>query len=183
MKTCEQTAGQTVWEHGISVHEHTKRIISGETDGMRIPDWFLENREKIISNLHTVAVIHNYTLYHDCGKSYCRVVDDNDNGKVHFPDHATVSGATYLSATGDQVVSNLIHYDMAIHTSNAEEIGKLCQEWGVQNSMTLLVVALAEIHSNARLFGGTDTISFKSKIKNWDRRSKQIFKTFFGEVK
>jgi hypothetical protein len=70
---------------------------------------------------------------------------------------------------------------MAIHTANADEIAKLCVEWDVEDAMTLLVAALAEIHSNARLFGGIDSVSFKSKWKNWDRRGKQIIKTFFGE--
>jgi hypothetical protein len=46
--------------------------------------------------------------------------------------------------------------------------------------MTLLVAALAEIHSNAQLFGGIESVSFKSKWKNWDRRGKQIMK-IFGE--
>lgn len=179
MKVCSQTAGQSVWDHGTSVHHYFNRIIAGDTEGMRIPDWFNQYRDKIVSSLHPARVIHDYTVYHDCGKPYCRVVDDA--GKVHFPNHAEVSASTYFGATEDTVVSNLIGYDMAIHTANADEIAKLCVEWDVEDAMTLLVAALAEIHSNARLFGGIDSVSFKSKWKNWDRRGKQIIKTFFGE--
>lgn len=171
MKNCEQTAGQSVWDHGISVHQYFKRIIAGDTEGMRIPDWFNQHRDKIIANLHVTQVIHDYTVYHDCGKPYCRVEDVE--GKVHFPDHANVSARTYLDATEDPLVSNL--------TASADEIAKLCVEWDVEDAMTLLVAALAEIHSNARLFGGIESVSFKSKWKNWERRSKQIIKTFFGE--
>lgn len=179
MKNCEQTAGQSVWDHGVSVHQYFNRIINGDTEGMRIPDWFIQNRDKIIANLHSTQVIHDYTVYHDCGKPYCREVDSE--GKVHFPKHAEVSAHTYISATEDTVVSNLIGYDMSIHTANAEQIDKLCAEWDIKDAMTLIIAALAEIHSNARLFGGIESVSFKSKWKNWDRRSKQIFKTFFRE--
>lgn len=179
MKNCEQTAGQSVWDHGTSVQHYFNRIIAGDTEGMRIPDWFIQGRDKIVANLHTPQVIHDYTVYHDCGKPYCREVDAE--GKVHFPNHAHVSSITYLDVTDDALVSNLIGYDMEIHTANADGIAKLCVEWDVEDAMTLLVAALAEIHSNARLFGGIESVSFKSKWKNWDRRGKQIFKTFFGE--
>lgn len=177
MKNCEQTVGQSVWDHGISVCHYFNRIVENNTEGMRIPEWFIHGKDKIFANLHDQKVINNYTIYHDCGKPYCRTADEE--GKIHFPNHAEISKGTYFAATEDTVVSNLIGYDMAIHTASSDEIAKLCMVWNVKDAMTLLVVALAEIHSNARLFGGIESISFKSKWKNWDRRGKQIFKTFF----
>lgn len=177
MQTCEQTAGQNVYQHGVSVYQYFTQIVNGETQHMRIPDWFVKHRMKIIDNLHTNQVIHDYTVYHDCGKSYCRIVDNE--GKVHFPNHAEVSKKTYLDATGDCIVANLIGNDMVIHTASADEINHM--KWSICDAMTLLVAALAELHSNARLFGGIESISFKSKWKNLDRRGKQICKTFFGD--
>jgi hypothetical protein len=180
MQNCEQTAGQTVYQHGISVHSYFTQIVNGDTENMRIPDWFNQYRDRILANLYDSDTIYNYTVYHDCGKPYCREVDEN--GKTHFHNHAEVSKKTYLEVTNDIVVSNLIGWDMEIHTANSEEICKLCKIWSVQDAMTLLVAALAELHSNARLFGGVESVSFKSKWKNWDRRSKQICKFYFGEV-
>jgi hypothetical protein len=179
MQICEQTAGQTVYQHGTSVHNFFTRVGRGDTEGMRIPDWFNQYRDRILANLHTEQVVHDYTVHHDCGKPYCRVEDEN--GKVHFPNHAAVSRQTYLGATGDEVVANLIGWDMVIHTATADVIQQMCKVWSDRDAMTLLVAALAEIHSNARLFGGIESVSFKSKWKNWDRRGKQIVKTFFGE--
>jgi len=39
---------------------------------------------------------------------------------------------------------------------------------------TLLLTALAEIHSNAEMFGGIESTSFKIKWKQLNRRGKKI---------
>lgn len=178
MQNCEQTAGQSVYQHGVSVYEYFNRIVDGNTGDMRIPDWF--NKYPILNNLHDAEIVKNYTVYHDCGKPYCRVVDVD--GRVHFPNHAEVSKQTWLDAGGDSVVANLIGHDMVIHTASAKEILQHCRQWSVRDAMTLLVAALSEVHSNARLFGGISSISFKSKLKNVDRRGKQICKFYFKEI-
>lgn len=43
-------------------------------------------------------------------------------------------------------------------------------------AITLLITGLSEIHSNAKMFGGTDSTSFKIKLKSITQRGKQIFK-------
>lgn len=181
MLTCEQTKTQTVYQHGVSVREHVIDLINESSDiAWKIPSWLSKYRTNILSNLHKQDIIDAYTMYHDCGKPYCRTVDAD--GKVHFPNHAEVSKQKFLEAGGDPVVAELIGWDMVLHTATSEEIQKYLDEvWTVQDAITLLVVGLAEIHSNARLFGGTDSISFKSKFKTLERRGKQICKHFWGE--
>jgi hypothetical protein len=184
MLTCEQTKGQSVFQHGLSVQYRTFELLDHlEQDtileGWRLPTWFEQYRSKLIP--HDRETVANYTLYHDCGKPFCRTVDEE--GRAHFPDHANVSADVYLKATSDDVVANLIRNDMAIHTASAEEIAVLCSIWSIEDACTLLLAALAEIHSNAALFGGIESVSFKAKWKNVERRGKQIFKFYFGEMK
>ena len=72
---------------------------------------------------------------------------------------------------------------VVIHTATAEEIDKKLEEdWTEQDACTLLLAALAEIHSNAKMFGGIDSTSFKMKWKQLDRRGKQICKKLFQIV-
>lgn len=176
MQNCEQTAGQSVYQHGVSVYEYFNRIVDGNTGDMRIPDWF--NKYPILNNLHDAEIVKNYTVYHDCGKFWCREIDEH--GKAHFPNHANVSKNKYLECGGNNVVANLIGYDMDIHTLTSEELKLRCEnDWKVEDAMTLLVAALAEIHSNAKLFGGIDSISFKIKYKTIEKRGKQICKFYY----
>lgn len=187
MLSTEQTKGQSVYQHGQSVSEMLADLIEHLADGRmisgwKIPTWLTAYSSQILANLHPQEIRHDYALFHDVGKPFCRVVDED--GKVHFPDHAEVSRQVYLAATGDITVSNLIGHDMVIHTASSDEIDRYCrEEWSVQDAMTLLLAALSEVHSNAKLFGGIDSQSFKSKFTKIDRRGKQICKLYFGEAK
>jgi hypothetical protein len=186
MLTCEQTSGQSVYQHGQSVRQHTFDLIHHlqkgyDLDGWRIPEWLNTYGSQIVNNLRDEGKIHMYTLYHDCGKPYCRVVDKK-LGTVHFPDHAEVSKHIYHCVGGNEIVANLIGWDMVIHIATAEEIAHYCKNiWDIEDAMTLILVSLAEIHSNAKLFGGIESTSFKSKWKKVDRRGNQICKHFFEE--
>jgi len=182
MLKCEQTQGQSVYQHGLSVSQHYRELIEENLNpsGWRIPSFFSEYKDHILANLHPIEVASTYLLYHDCGKPFCREVDEN--GKVHFPNHAEVSKKVFLEASGDSLVADLIGYDMILHTASSEEIQKLCEtEWTAKTACTLLLAALSEIHSNAKMFGGIDSTSFKCKWKTIERRGKQICKHFFKE--
>jgi len=48
-------------------------------------------------------------------------------------------------------------------------------------AITLLIVGLAEIHSNAELFGGYDSQSFKIKWNQINRRGNAVVKKLFGD--
>lgn len=184
MLTTEQTKGQTVFQHGQSVQYHFFSLLDhlkndSDLPGWRLPAWISTHSKHILSNLHSDETIAAYTLYHDCGKPLCRIVDSE--GKAHFPDHAEVSRRTYLAATGDTVVANLIGWDMVIHTATAEEIAMRLQSvWTPKDAVTLLLASLSEVHSNARMFGGIESVSFKSKWKTIEKRGKQICKVLFS---
>lgn len=177
---CEQTQGQSVFDHGMSVKEYTFDLLN-QLRGIptekvwKLPDWFC-NRLTPYSD----DIIDEYTRLHDIGKPVCRIVED---GKVHFPNHAEVSKRVYLEAGGNPIVANLIGWDMCIHTLNSNEIADLCEIWTAKDASTLLIVSLAELHSNARMFGGElgiESVSFKIKFKHVDKRGRQVFKHYFG---
>ncbi|CAE7860179.1 unnamed protein product [Symbiodinium microadriaticum] len=180
--------GQSVYQHGQSVRNHffelTHALKHNDEETLRkwrIPKWLLEYKDRILDGLHERGKIELYTLYHDCGKPYCRYVDKK-TGSVHFPNHADVSRHIWMCVGGNELVGNLIADDMVIHTATAEEIdAKLDEDWFPADALTLLVAALSEIHSNAKMFGGIESTSFKSKWKKVDRRGKQITKRLFGE--
>lgn len=111
-----------------------------------------------------------YTVYHDIGKPYCIEIVDN---KTHFPNHSEVSYYIFKNIFDNELVAELIRNDMAIHVLKSKDIIDFCK---LDNHITLLIVGLAEIHSNAKMFGGIDSVSFKIKWKNLNQRGKQIMR-------
>lgn len=186
MLLCEQTRGQTVYQHGQSVLKHFNEIrdsieINHELseDNWKIPDWLKIYGSEIMSNVHNHELVSEYLIFHDLGKPFCRI---QENGVTRFPNHAEISKSIWMRLGGSEIVGNLIGWDMDIHTSTSEDISrKLLGEWSMKDACTLLLASLAELHSNSKMFGGISSISFKSKWKNIDRRGKQICKTLFGE--
>tara|TARA_Y100000034_G_scaffold100014_1_gene123137 strand:- start:8028 stop:8636 length:609 start_codon:yes stop_codon:yes gene_type:complete len=185
----EQTQGQSVHQHGQSVWEYYEDLLQ-YMKGVyplqkkwRLPNWLENYKDKILTSLHNEGKIKEYALYHDCGKPFCKVVDKK-TGSIHFPDHAECSKYVWACLGGNEVVGNLIGWDMVLHTASAAEIQRhLEEEWSREDAFTLLLAALAEIHSNARMFGGIESVSFKSKWKKLERRGKQICKFYFEEKK
>ena len=178
MKNCEQTQGQSVMQHGISVKNYTFDIINHLKFGTplkyewRLPDCVYENKDTILSNLPSDKVLKLYTILHDCGKPYCLEIDSD--GKKHFPNHAEVSATTFSSIFENKEVEDLIRHDMDIHLLKSDEVEEFCKN---PNAITLLLTGLAEIHSNCQMFGGIDSTSFKIKWKNINKRGSQILKT------
>ena len=179
MSKCLQTEKQSVLEHGKSVWEHTKKLISGDFEGFKIPDWFKDNHRFIVNNLHDITDVKNYNIYHDCGKPLCLEIDKE--GKRHFPEHEKVSKETWLKVSDNQIVADLIGFDMSMHIDTVEKIKSY--NWDIKTAFTLLITSFAEIHSNAKMFGGIESISFKMKWKKLDKRGKMLMKVFNEENK
>jgi len=185
MQRCEQFPGQTVWQHGESVQSHLLELLSYLRENTTInekkwyiPDWALIYREKILANLAPIGILMDYTLYHDAGKPFCREIDKE--GKQHFPNHAQVSAQILGKIAKNCAVCQLVRDDMDIHILNSEQINSKMQMWSSVHAITLLMTALAEIHANAELFGGIQSISFKIKLKTLKKRGLQICKHYFG---
>lgn len=187
MLLCEQTQGQTVYQHGQSVHLHYLELVDylkghkmAVPSNWRLPDWLDEHKELFLKNLYDPKIVQEYCLFHDCGKPFCRIVDEQ--GKVHFPNHAAVSERIWVSVGGCHIVGKLIGQDMLIHTGSAQEIAKLCEaNLPPCHILTLLLVSLAEVHSNSKLFGGLESVSFKSKWHKIDQRGRQICRSLFAK--
>jgi len=103
------------------------------------------------------------------GKPYC--IEYDEQGKRHFPNHAEVSYSKYLELGGNPQVAKLIKMDMMIHTMKSNDVDEFVKH---PECITLLLAALAEVHSNSQLFGGINSISFKIKWKQIDKIGKKI---------
>lgn len=175
MKNCEQTKGQSVLDHGISVKNWTFDLINHLRNGdilkneWILPDWVYENRDLILENLPSDKTLKYYTILHDCGKPYC--LETDDLGKRHFPNHSEVSYRIFKNLFVDGVSARLIKDDMEIHLLKSEDIDDFCQN---PHALTLLIVGLSEIHSNSEMFGGKNSDSFKIKLKRITQRGKKI---------
>lgn len=197
MIKCEQTKGQSVYQHGVSVYQYLEDLVynleneneiypfHNSKNNWKLPNWIFQYKNGILSNLHDEEVISKYCLFHDCGKSFCREIDSE--GKVHFPNHAEVSKRVFLEAGGCEIPAKLIGWDMDCHQLNSIEIAERCnKDWTVKDACTLLLVSFSELHSNARMFSDghiniLESTSFKIKYKQLDKRGKQICKHYFGE--
>lgn len=182
MMDCEQTKGQDVLQHGRSVREHyfalvdhlNGRIDLSATSNWKLPEWVDTYKEQILESLPSRYVMDRYLTLHDSGKPAVREVDED--GRVHFPEHAASSEKTYREAFGDEAdetVAYLIAHDMDAHMLKAAGV----EEFSKQPTATAqLLAALAEVTSNAAMFGGTDSTSFKIKFKQIDQRGRALMK-------
>ena len=175
MKACPQTESQSVLEHGLSVKNYAMDLLDHLEKGTplkhewRIPEWLYENKDFILSNLVDRDTLKLYTIMHDCGKPLCIQIDEE--GKRHFPNHAEISYQVFSKFYDDEVAAQLILHDMDIHTLKSEGVEEFSKN---PYAITLLFSGLAEIHSNARMFGGIESTSFKIKWKCLNQRGKQI---------
>jgi hypothetical protein len=183
MQQCYQTEGQSVYQHGVSVKEHLVQLIDflhlGKIEGnWKLPDWMYEYRYQLKGKLLSKEIIEEYAIFHDCGKPYCLIIDEN--GKRHFPNHAEKSYQTWLNIAGESQVAKLIKMDMQIHIIKAVDIDEFISH---TEAITLLLAGLAEVHSNAKMFGGLDSESFKIKWSQINKRGKAICQKLFKETK
>lgn len=169
MRGCEQFPGMSVLDHGRDVHARYLDLISDSPKlNWRMPDWM----EKLKPLQLPLDVMKLYQIYHDCGKPFCRMVDAE--GRQHFPNHAKVSyheWMRYAVTPEDQQIGKLILMDMDAHTIKGEAIDEFIQR---PEAPSLLLTALAEIHSNAGWLGQLDSDQFKIKWKQLDKIGKRM---------
>jgi hypothetical protein len=169
MRECEQFPGMSVLDHGLDVHARYLDLISNKPQlRWKLPDWV-----DVLKPLQLpLDIMRQYQIYHDCGKPLCRVMDDE--GRQHFPNHAQVSYDTwmqYAETPEDRQIGKLILMDMDAHTVKGEAIDEFIQR---PEAPSLLLTALAEIHSNASHLGKLDSDQFKIKWKQLDKIGKRM---------
>ncbi len=177
MKDCPQTEGQSTLDHGFSVKNHLFDLLNHLRNGSplkyewKIPDWVYDNKDLILRSLPSDKTLKLYTIFHDCGKWKCLTIDSN--GKRHFPFHSDESYKIFKNIFNDETAACLIKHDMDIHTLKSKDLDNFCKN---VNCLSLLLVGLCEINSNARMFGGYDSLSFKIKYKSIQKMGKKIIK-------
>jgi hypothetical protein len=72
----------------------------------------------------------------------------------------------------DVMVGELIRKDMLAHTVKGEAVQQFLND---PLAASLLVTALAEVHSNAAHLGRLETDGFKIKLKQLDKLGKKLF--------
>jgi len=175
MESCEQAKGVSTLQHGVSVKNYLFDLINHLRYKYplkyewKLPDWVYENSEFILSRLPDDKTLGLYTEYHDCGKWASLEVDSD--GKRHFPNHAEKSYEIFNQVFKNKIAADLVKHDMDIHILKADGVEDFCKN---PLAITLLITGLAEIHSNAAMFGGIDSTSFKIKLKSITQRGKQI---------
>lgn len=176
MRDCPQTREQSVYQHGVSVFQHfltLLHVITGakkSPDKWRIPDFCYKYGIHTSAHLPDIDIMREYLIFHDCGKPFVRTIDEE--GKHHFPNHAQASKHIWLLAGGSKYAANLMAMDMDAHLLRADGI----QEFSSRpEAFTLMMAAVAEVHSNASMFGGFDSDSFKIKIKRLVKNGKAMF--------
>lgn len=179
MQQCPQTDTQSVWQHGLSVKDHVFQLIdflnTGNIQGQwKLPEWMYQYRQQLLDRLLPLPIIKEYAIFHDCGKPYCFQLDEQ--GKRHFPNHPQQSYQTWLSISDNKQIAALILMDMKIHTIKAVEIEEFIKQ---PEAITLLLAGLAEVHSNAKMFGGLESESFKIKWSQINKRGKMICQKLF----
>jgi len=164
--------------HGISVWTYLQKLLGKDWVDLKIPVWLKDNYKYIVDNIHDLNVVRDYAINHDCGKHLTKIV--GQDGKVHYPDHARASYEFWLEHCPEKTTeARLILNDMFFHTCSSQEL----EETSLSKTdlFTLLITALAEIHSNAALFGGIESTSFKVKYKQLERRGNQLLKKVANE--
>lgn len=166
MKAGHQTAGLSYWEHGELVAARFRDLMNPNPNmTWRLPDWFTENADFIRAQLQPdFELISTYQLWHDLGKPFCRTVDED--GKVHYPNHAEISAQIWKDLGGDDRIGQLIEQDMLCHQLRPADAVAFAAN---PNALILLVTALCELHANATMFGGIQSDSFKIKFKRLDK--------------
>lgn len=177
----------SILEHGIMVSQYFMDLYSHlqfnntlQYD-WKLPEWLTDNKQYILDNLLPIGMLTMYQIYHDIGKPYCKIYDLS-NKKPHFPDHAEKSAAIFSDLSDDELISTLIKRDMDIHLMKAKDIPAFIGTTQTEQhiGISLLLTGLAEIHANAKMFGGIDSTSFKIKYKQIDSRGKAIMKYLRG---
>lgn len=192
MRRCEQTAGQDVLAHGRSVREHYFALLdhlAGRVDlhassNWRLPAWVDDYAGHLLTATLPRHLMDRYLTLHDAGKPSVHTQDPD--GRVHFPGHAAASEQVYRDTCGPwtpdqerELIAALIGGDMDIHLLKAEQIPQFAER---QTAVAHLLAGLSEVHSNAGLFGGTTSTSFKIKAKHLDKRGRTLCRyLLFGE--
>lgn len=199
--------GRSVREHYAVLRAHLEGTLDlGVALNWRLPAWVAAYRPQLAAAAGDEWLVDRYLTLHDAGKPDVVTVDEQ--GRRRFPGHGQRSPRVYLdtyrpadSPAGDAAddpaagsgagprggvgardvharVAELIAHDMDIHLLKAAGVEAFCAN---PNAVVHLLAGLAEVTSNAAMFGGVDSTSFKIKYKQLVSRGNAICAVLFGE--
>lgn len=178
MATAPQ-GSSSVMKHCVQTREAFDRLAchleTQEPLALPVPAWVQSYREPLARlAAENRSLMQEYLGWHDCGKPFCLAYDEQ--GRPHFPGHATVSALVWLEGGGCAHAASLMAQDMDLHTLKAED----CEEFARRPDAGLLLLAgVASLHANAQDFGGAESESFKIKFKRLSARGQRICETLF----
>ena len=178
MHETEQAPGLTIYCHGLSVASYFTDLYCHLKHGTklreqwRLPNWITPS---LLDRCELPHVMTKYLIWHDCGKPFCKTI--NEDGKVSFPNHSQISHDMWLAAGGEPEIAQLMLMDMDIHTLKSDGLEEFAKR---PQAISLILSGLCAIHSNAEMFGGIDSTSFKIKWKHIDKRGRQILQLING---
>lgn len=176
-RACEQTPGLSVLDHGRLVDVYFKDLFGERRLDWRLPDWLQANFKALVNLLPPGDLMSEYHIYHDIGKPFCLTTDEE--GRRHFPDHATISAAVWGASGGHPLVCRLMKHDMDLHLLKPSEADDYPH---LDLVPALLLTALAEIHANSTMFGGMESTSFKIKWKALNKVGNRLTARLFKEA-
>lgn len=166
----------SVWEHCQTVRAWIERIIDPAQQEhprltalkKRLPEF---DGPALAAELTPEVrdALLRYAAWHDCGKPF--VLEFDDQGRAHFPDHSSRSAHVWAQAGGSATEQELMRLDMALHTMSASDAPAFAQH---PLSRALLISAVASLQANAEDFGGWESSSYKAKLKHLGRRARAL---------
>lgn len=171
--SCSQTSGQTILQHGEAVSARYQDLIGKQEMEWKLPDWF--DLDFLLPLIPHSEIMEQYHIYHDCGKPFCRIVDED--GKQHFPDHAKISASVWRVHGGSEQIATFIEHDMDMHLLKPADAASYPH---MHLAPALLLTALSELHANAQMFGGIESTSFKIKFKSLNKVGRNIISQLKG---
>jgi hypothetical protein len=171
MRGVMQFEDQSVLDHGVAVARYFKDIHDHFMCGTKLkyewklPEWI--SSRLLWDSLAPLRDLYLYQIYHDCGK----LQFDDLGGAKKFPNHAIRSSEMWRAMGGGDLVAGMMSHDMDIHLMAADEMEEFID---LPYAASLILTGLSEIHANSKGFGGIQSVSFKSKWKQIDRRAKKF---------
>lgn len=178
MKETYQFKDIDMLKHGEMVYEEYRKIIQAIES--KNEDYFSnigfsfewEFIEKLYSYQYDVDTMKSYQIYHDCGKHLSKTIDEN--GKIHYPNHAQYSSDLYGQYFNNPIAQDLILKDLNFHSFKCDQIVEWIEAENKQTLASLYITAWSELLANASLFGGIDSDSFKIKRKKLIQSGKKL---------
>jgi hypothetical protein len=168
-----------VWQHGLDTFSAYERLVALCNSGTfedSTPEWLKEFGGRLAQRQPPLKTMREYLIFHDCGKPFC-IQSAPGGGGYQFPGHAQRSSEVWEQLEGSPDAVFLMARDMVVHTMSAEDVPEFSRE---PLAPALLFAAVAELEANAdMIFGGKGTPSYKSKLKQVNRRAQALCKLWW----